>query len=455
MGAMGLCKEAKITLRLALPMMIGQVSQMLLGVADTVMVGALGVESLAALTVVNSLFWVPLVFGIGFLTSISVHSSNALGAGDAQAGRESCRHGLNVSCWLGLALFLLSLVLGPWLLPHLGQPEEVERLAGPYFLILMASGIPCLASLALKNHADAMNRPWPPFWIFLAGVVANVGLNSLLIHGYWGFPRLGMLGAAWATLISRCGILLGMLLWLRRDVALRDWVPRRWFGRMRMGDLREHGKIGIPASIQMLCEVVAFSAAGIMMGWLGEISLAAHQVAITCAGVAFMVPLGLSMALTVRVGEMHGAGDAEGMRRVVRSGWILATAMGVVSALVFFCFGDAISSCFTDVKEVVALSSILLGIVGVFQIVDGLQVASASMLRGMHDTKISAVLGFIAYWLVGIPLAGFFGNAQRFGSIGIWWGLAGGLLVACAGLGWRLRSRLRSRLRQMLVLEKK
>jgi MATE family multidrug resistance protein len=252
-----------------------------------------------------------------------------------------------------------------------------------------------------------------------------------------------MVGAAWATLICRCGIFLGMLLWLRKDHALRDWVPRRWLGRIRLRNLREHGKIGIPASIQMLCEVVAFSASGIMMGWLGKVPLAAHQVAITCAGVAFMVPLGLSMALTVRVGEMNGAGDAAGMRRVVHSGWILATAFALLNALVFIGFGGLISSWFTNAQEVVALSSILLGIVGVFQLVDGLQVASASMLRGMHDTKVSAVLGFIAYWLVGIPLAWYLGIVKGFGSVGIWWGLAVGLLVACVGLGWRLKSRLR------------
>jgi MATE family multidrug resistance protein len=436
---MEFAKEIKTILRLALPLMIGQLSQMLLAVADTIMVGALGVTELAALTFVNSLFWVPLVFGIGFLTSVSVRSSNALGARDPQAARQSCRYGLLVSLALGIVLFLLSFLLLALMLPYFGQAENINKLTSPYFLVIMASGIPCLASLALKNHADALNRPWPPFWIFLGGVVLNVLLNALLIHGFWVLPPLGMMGAAWATLISRMAILMVMLLWLTNDAALKDWVPRRWLKMIRRKDLTNHGKIGIPASLQMLCEVVAFSSAGIMMGWLGEVPLAAHQVAITCAGVAFMVPLGLSMALTVRVGECFGARDFTAMRNVIYCGWALAVTLGLLNAIVFYTMGNKIADCFTSNQEVVKLTARLFGIVGVFQIVDGLQVASASMLRGMHDTKISALLGFFAYWVCGIPLAYFMGKAENFGAQGIWWSLAGGLLVACIGLGIRLK----------------
>ena len=191
---MSLFHESKLTLRLALPLMIGQLSQMLLGVADTLMVGHLGVLALATLTFANSLFYMPFVFGIGLLTSISVHSAHARGAQNPQAARSSCRHGLYISLALGLVFFLLT-----WLmLPHLGlfrQPAAVTVLARDYFFIIMASIVPALASIALKNHADAMNRPWPPFWIFLSGVLLNVLLklyyqnrllqkHNLQLHNY-------------------------------------------------------------------------------------------------------------------------------------------------------------------------------------------------------------------------------------------------------------------------------
>ena len=210
---MSLLLESRSTLKLALPLMIGQLSQMLLGVADTIMVGRLGVTEMAALTFANTLFHVPFVFGIGLLTSVSVFTSNASGAGDAPGARGSCRHGLYLSLALGLLMFALAW----WTSENLGvfgQPPEVVARSQTFFRILMASCIPALASIALKNHADALNRPWPPFWIFLGGVALNVLLNWIMIFGKFGCPALGLEGAAWATLISRTAILIAIFIWL-------------------------------------------------------------------------------------------------------------------------------------------------------------------------------------------------------------------------------------------------
>ena len=240
---MNLLHESRLTLRLALPLMIGQLSQMLLGVADTVMIGHLGVTELAALTFANSLFHVPFVFGIGVLTSVSVFTANSRGAGDAEGARESCRNGLILAVALGLTLFVLSWIIS-MKLSLFGQPTEVSGRTTAYFRILMASMVPALASIALKNHADALNRPWPPFWIFLGGVVVNIGLNWIMIHGKLGCPVLGFEGAAWATLIARTGILVVMLLWLRRARGLRDWLPQRWFRRPDLQEIRRLLSIG-------------------------------------------------------------------------------------------------------------------------------------------------------------------------------------------------------------------
>jgi MATE family multidrug resistance protein len=439
---MSLFHESKLTLRLALPLMIGQLSQMLLGVADTLMVGHLGVLALATLTFANSLFYMPFVFGIGLLTSISVHSAHARGAQNPQAARSSCRHGLYISLALGLVFFLLT-----WLmLPHLGlfrQPAAVTVLARDYFFIIMASIVPALASIALKNHADAMNRPWPPFWIFLSGVLLNVLLNWVMINGKWGCPVLGMNGAAWATLISRMAILLAMFFWMMSDEQLRDWVPHRWLRLPVWREILHQWKIGVPASFQMLCEVGAFSAAGLMMGAFGEISMAAHQVAMTCASVSFMVPLGLSMALTVRTGEVKGSADHGRLRPVVFSGWLLAAVFSTINALIFFCAGPWLAARFVDDAAVITLASTLLVIVGVFQIVDGMQVASSSMLRGLQDARMPALMGFAAYWVIGLPVSAWLGYSWHMGASGVWWGLAAGLFTACVTLGPRLWMHLR------------
>lgn len=421
--------------------MIGQLSQMLLGVADTLMVGHLGVTELAALTFASALFHIPLVFGIGVLTSVAVFSSNARGANNPEDARESCRNGLWLGAVLGAALFAIAVAVMP-LFPFFGQPPEVITAAKGYYLYVMFSLVPAHASFALKNHADAMNRPWPPFWIFLGGVALNVFLNWLFIYGKCGFPAMGLDGAGLATLLARIAILVAMLVWLLRAPGLEDWVPhRRWFSPCRAW-LGKLSAVGFPASIQMLCEVTAFSVAGLLMGRFGSSALAAHQVTITLAGTAFMIPLGLSMALTVRVGEAMGAEETLRLRRIAVSGWLMVVCYAACTATLFLGFGATLASWFVEAEPVIALSAALLVTVGLFQLVDGLQVASSAMLRGLQDTKIAAWMGFVSYWVVGLPMSYILAFPCGLGPRGVWWGLAAGLLVACLTLGPRLWRRI-------------
>jgi MATE family multidrug resistance protein len=434
---MSLWQESRLTLRLALPLMIGQLSQMLLGVADTVMIGHLGVTELAALTFISSLFHLPLVFGMGVLTAVSVFTSNRRGAGDAAGARASCRHGLMLGTVLGVLLFGIAWIIS-FYLGSMGQPPEVSARTTTFFRVVMLSLVPALAATALKNHADALNRPWPPFWIFLGGVVLNVFLNWVMIYGKLGCPALGFEGAAWATLIARSAMLAAMMIWLRRAPGLADWVPRRWWARPCWQDIRGMLTIGFPASAQMLFEVGAFSMAGLCMGRFGPDSMAAHQVAITLAGVSFMIPLGLSMALTVRCGEAHGAGEHWRLRPIAISGWLLASAYAFLGAACFLLLGEWMAAAFTRDAGVIHLAASLLVIVGIFQIFDGLQVASSAMLRGLHDARIPALMGFVSYWIFGLPVAAGLAFGIGLEARGVWWGLAAGLFVACITLGPRL-----------------
>lgn len=434
---MNLLNESRLTLRLAFPLMIGQLSQMLMGVVDTVMVGHLGVKDLAALTFANSLFHMPFVFGIGLLSGVSVFTSNSCGANDTAGARGSCRHGVYLATALGLVLFGLSWIVSRHF-GFFGQPPEVAPRTTGFFRILMASVVPALVSMALKNHADALNRPWPPFWIFLGGVTLNVGLNWLMIYGNWGCPALGFVGAAWGTFISRCAIMAAMFFWLVSARDLQEWVPRRWLREPNFPDIRRLLSIGLPASFQMLCEVSAFSLAGLIMGHFGAVAMAAHQIAITLAATAFMIPLGLAMALTVRIGQVQGAGELERLRPIAVSGWLLAAGYSLVGAVLFLAFGKILASFFIGSPEVIALAGSLLMVVGVFQLVDSLQVASSAMLRGLEDARVPAIMGFAAYWLVGLPVGAGLAFGLHLGALGVWWGLAAGLFVAAITLGPRL-----------------
>ncbi len=429
--------ECRQTLKLAFPLVIGQVSQMLLGVADTVMIGKLGVTELAVLTFANSLFYVPFVFGIGVLTAISVFTSNARGAGDTAAGRASCRLGFYISAVLGLLLFglmwLVSLNLGMF-----GQPKEVEENTGPFFLIIMASLVPALMSMALKNHADSLDRPWPPFWIFLGGVLLNVFLNWVMIYGKLGCPAWGLEGAAIATLIARIAIVVAMFVWLYRAKGLREWVPYHWFRMPAKAETRKFLGVGIPASLQMICEVSAFSTAGLLMGRFGATAMAAHQVALMCAATAFMVPLGLSMALSVRIGSANGAGEFHRLRKIVVSGWWLGAGWALIGAMIFFFFGEWLASLYIDELPVIKLAATMMIVVGVFQLFDSLQIGSVAMLRGLHDARMPAFMGFVAYWVLGIPIGVYLSIHLGYGAVGVWCGLAVGLFVACCLLVPRL-----------------
>lgn len=434
---MSLLHESRSTLKLAFPLVIGQVSQMLLGVADTVMIGRLGVTELAVLTFANSLFYVPFVFGIGMLTPVSVFTASASGSADPAAGRASCRQGMYLATVLGLLLFALMAVLS-WNLEVFAQPEDVEEKTGSYFRIIMASMVPALMSFALKNHADALDRPWPAFWIFLWGVVLNVFLNWVMIYGKLGCPALGLEGAALATLISRVAIVVAMFVWLYGDKGMRKWVPNRWFRLPPWAEIRRFLGIGFPASMQMICEVAAFSAAGLMMGYLGETAMAAHQIALMCAATAFMIPLGLSMALSVRIGSASGAGQVGRLRAIAISGWWLGAAYALVGASFFFFFGEWLASLYIDEAPVIRLAAAIMVVVGVFQLFDSLQITSVAMLRGLHDVNLPAVMGFVAYWIVGIPVAVLLSMKFGFGAVGVWCGLASGLFAACFMLVPRL-----------------
>jgi multidrug resistance protein, MATE family len=429
-------REARGTLLLAIPVAIGQVSQMLMGITDSAMIGRIGTVPLAASAFGTGIFNIFFIIGVGLLTPVAIFASRARGAGRHDEAGEYLRHGLLLALVSGVAEIGLILFLGLHL-AWFHQPPEVLAGVNPFFMLIGFSLLPTLAYLALRQFAESMGRPWVPVLIILGGVALNVVLNWVFIYGHLGMPRLGLTGSGISTLISRT---LGSALifaWLRFDPAMRSAWPRHWLAPISGDRLRRMLSVGLPASGCLLFEGGAFASATVMMGWLGAISLAAHQIALSCAALTFMLALGISMAVGMRTSAAVGAGEHSRLRPIWIGGAAMGVALGVAVTVAFLAFGRPIASCFISDPQVIATATSLLVVAAVFQIFDGNQVINSAALRGLTDVKIPAVITFVAYWLIALPLGYVLGIRWGYGPAGIWWGLAAGLAAAAVMLGLR------------------
>ena len=430
-------RESWLTLRLAVPLIIGQVGQMLIALSDTLMLGWLGVVPLAACSFASNLIYLPMMLGVGMSIAVSVRVSQARGADDPAAARAALRHGFYIT----LALGALTLAGTAALLPFLGifrQAPEVIEAVPTYLLLVAASMVPAMATMAWKNHADAMNRPWPAFWISMGGVALNILLNWMLIFGNWGMPALGLEGAGIATLIARTAAFIGLVIWADRDEAMREWVPNRWWRAPDWAAIRVLLATGFPASMQLLAEVSAFVAATLIIGMLGAAPLASHQVAIQCAATVFMIPLGISMALTVRIGEAAGAGRRHTLRHILIGAWAMGLVVNLCSASAFVFGNWQIASWFIQEEAVRQMAASLLLVAAAFQFCDGFQVISVGGLRGLDDVRVPAWMMFGAFWICGIPLGSWLAFGAGMGAQGVWWGLVIGLTLNAFMLGHRV-----------------
>lgn len=439
-------REVGRTVALAIPMIAGQVGQMMMGLADTIMVGRLGVTPLAAAAFATSVINVLFVLGIGLTAAVGVLVSQAHGAGAPHEAGEVTRHGL----WIGLVAGLgITVVCAAWVavggLAHAGQAPEVAAAARNFFLLLGASMIPALGWQVLKQFCEALSHAWAPMLIMVGAVALNVALNWVFIYGHLGAPALGLTGSGLATLLARIVMMIALAIFAWRTGTLRVALPagwREWAARPQWAQLRSQLAFGIPVALQLVFEVGAFAAAAVMMGWWSAQALAAHQIAITCSAMTFMFPLGLGLAVCVRLGQAVGANaDRRTVRAIGLGGIALAALMMGLSALTFLLFRFQIARLFVNDGEVVALAAELLVVAGVFQIADGIQVVGMSALRGVSDVKVPVLIALTSYWLVALPICYVAGFTFRFGPMGIWIGLAAGLGFAAVCLSLRFHRR--------------
>ena len=429
-------REIRPTLTLAAPIIVGQVSQMLMGVTDSAMIGHAGTVPLAASAFGNNVFNIFYVVGIGLMIPVSILVARARGADQPAEASEFLRHGFALALAFGLLETIAMAVLGTQL-GRFDQPPEVLAIVRPFYLFYAASLVPVLVYLVLRQFAEAMGHPWAPMFIMLGSVAVNVGLNWVFIYGHLGVPALGLTGAGIATLISRTLGALVIFMWLRRDARVRAAWPRRWFGGYSRARFWEMIHLGLPAAGMLLFEATAFAFSGIMIGWLGAVPLAAHQIAISCASMAFMFPLGLSMAAGMRVSHAVGAGERPRLRAIAFGAIGVGLAIMGVFALSFGLAGNMIASWFVREEAVIVLAAQLLFVAAFFQLVDGVQVIAAAVLRGISDVKVPAIITLVAYWGLALPLSYLLGIRGSFGAQGVWMGIALGLAFAAVFLAVR------------------
>jgi multidrug resistance protein, MATE family len=432
--------ESRRSLALASPIIAGFVGQMLMGWVDTIMVGHVGVIPLAACAFANTVLAVPLVFGFALLSSVSVRASLAFGGGRARISGEALRAGLVVGGILGISVVFAIHVAVP-LLPWLGQGSEINAACKNFLLLCAWSAVPVFLTTAAKNFCEALSRPWIPFWIMIAGVLLNAGLNWIFIYGNLGAPAMGLDGAGVATLSARIAVAAAIIVYMLFAPVLKESLPVDWLATGVIAEIRRLLAIGLPAGGMHLAEVSGFAFGSLMMGWLGPGALAAHQIAITCAATTFMIPLGLSQAVSVRIGQARGAKEEDRALPIVVGALGLTVSFMAIFAIIFMNAGAAIASWFVENAAVTTVAAQLLLIAGFFQIFDGLQIASSGALRGFEDTRAPMVIGFISYWLVALPVSYLAAFKLGFGPSGIWFGFVAGLALAATALVARVLRR--------------
>jgi MATE family multidrug resistance protein len=433
-------REVRATLVLAVPLVLTQLVQMSMGFMDVVMVGRLGTEAMAASVLGSTVYFTLVLVCMGVVMAVQPSVAQAVGGGDAVGAGRAVRQGL----WLAVALGVPAVVLVGFAEPVLratGQVPETAALAARYLAAERWGLVPTLWFTALRGLYEGASRPRAVLAVTGIGLVLNVALNAVLIYGLWGAPALGLVGAGWASSVATTAMVAALAAYTARGPMAR-YGAFHGLGRPDWAGLWALFRLGWPIGVSFGLESGLFTAATLLVGRIGEVALAAHQIALNAASVTFMVPLGIGMAGGIRVGQAAGAGDAAA---AVRAGWAsigLGASSMLVPALAFWLWPSAVVWVYAGsgadpalVRNAVAL----LGIAAVFQLFDGTQAAAAGALRGLKDTRAPMAISAVAYWGVGLGLGAALALGAGRGAAGMWWGLTLGLAAAAALLTARFR----------------
>jgi len=442
--------EFRATLALAWPLVLINVAQMALGVTDVVFMGWLGPQALAAGALATNLQFAFLIFAVGLVTATSPLIAIELGRKrhSVRDVRRTVRQGFWVAVAISLPVWAV-LWQGEAILLALGQQPDLSRLAADYLHTYQWSVLPFLVFVVLRNFVSGLERPRTAMWIGLASIPVNAVVVGSLIFGAFGLPALGLPGAGIGTTLTNTLMAVGLAAVISRDRRFRRY---HLFGRLWRPDWARFWviwRIGLPIAAMLAFEVTVFNAATFLMGLIGADALAAHAIAIQIPSLAFMVPLGLGMAATVRVGLAYGAGDDAAIARAGWTAYGMALIYACGTAAIMLTAGRPLVGAFLDLsapenQAVIGLAVTFLMIAGIFQFVDAAQAVAAGMLRGLGDTRVPMVFAAVGYWGVGLALGVVLAFVGGFGGAGIWIGLATGLAVVAVLMTarWAIRDRL-------------
>ncbi|MEP7383160.1 MAG: MATE family efflux transporter [Gemmatimonadota bacterium] len=429
--------EIRDVARLAAPIVLVQIGLSLMGTVDAAMVGRVSSTDLAAVALGN-LWWVTVsLFGAGVIMAIDPVVAQAVGAGDMEGAALGVQRGLLLAAVMTV---VASLCLWPtaWVLRLLGQPAEVIPIAARWVMVQIPSTLPFFIFVAIRQSLQAQHVTRPVVLAVVVSNALNVFLNWVFIFGHLGAPPLGALGASISTTIGRyvgTALLVGFGWSAIRPLVL-PWRPSaaRWrpVGRML--------RIGVPIGVHQFFEVVAFGGALALIGLLGTVPLAGHEITISLASLTYMVPLGINAAAAVLVGRAIGSGDGEKARREASAALVCGVGFMACSAVFLMAFPGPLGRIFTPDPAVLLVTSALIPVAGVFQIFDGVQGVSSGILRGAGDTHVAMYINVLAYAIVGLPVGAWLCFGVGLGAVGMWWGLVAGLVVAAGALGWRVHT---------------
>lgn len=428
----------KKTVNLAYPVMLSQMGHVLVGIVDSIMVGQIGKAPLAASAFANNVLGIFLMFGIGLSYGITPLVAQADGQGEDKMIVRVLRHGILLCAIAGGTLFLLLLGLAQ-LMPYMGQPADVVLMGKPYFLIIAGSLVPLMLFQGFRQFAEGKSITKPTMFITIIANVINIIFNYLLIYGKLGFPEMGLNGAGWATFISRVVMAVGLGWFVWNYGKLKKYRAGFQLLKAKADLFKPMLKIGVPSGIQFVFEVGAFAMAAIMMGWLGTVPLAAHQIAISLVALSYVMASGISAAATVRVGNQIGLKDAINLQRVGHTSFIIVLIFMACCSGLYIIFSNYLPSLYVKEEEVIGIASSLIIIAGCFQLSDGVQVVGLGSLRGMSDVKVPTYITLAAYWGLAIPVSYLLGFTFELGPNGIWYGLSIGLTVAAIALYLRFQ----------------
>ena len=437
-------EDYSATIKIGVPIVLGQLGIVVVGLVDNIMVGHFSTSDLAAASFVNSVFNIPILFGMGFSYGLTPLVGQFFGRGDKFRVGGLLRNSLLANFMIGL---FLSVAMGIMYLNvhRMGQPEELLPLIRPYFLLQLTSLVFVMMFNSFKQFADGITDTKTSMWIMLSANLLNIIGNSLLIYGVWGLPALGLTGAGISTLTSRIFMFVAFAVLFFRKQSYRRYLVGYHRTTYNTGDLKVLNRMGVMVGLQMGMETALFSISGVMIGWLGTVPLAAHQVVASISTLGFMVYYGVGSAVSIRVSNFFGRGDIAGVRRATLAGAHLLGLLAILVSVFFLLVREHIGWLYTSSEDVVNLVAVLMVILVFYQFGDSLQIIFANALRGVADVTSMAVISFIGYFVIALPVSYVCGFVLDWGIKGIWVGYPVGLTFTGGMMCWRFYHFLRKK----------